>query len=96
MNIRYIGCARRGELNIRVDHKDGNVTFVDDLYVLTDEPSINQEAKTRASCEGFVQPSMAEFVRTRLRLDRDDSSQITGDIEPNYHLKSRLKGSSLW
>ncbi|KAF8326931.1 hypothetical protein F5887DRAFT_1164363 [Amanita rubescens] len=41
---------------------DGSITFVDDSYVLTDEPSINPEAKTSASSEGFVQPSMAEFA----------------------------------
>ena len=57
-----MGCARRGELNIRVDHKDGSITFVDDPYVLTDDP----DAVPSTSRENFVQPSTAEFVRTRL------------------------------
>ncbi|KAF8346435.1 translation initiation factor eIF3a [Amanita rubescens] len=81
-----MGCARRGELNIRVDHKDGSITFVDDPYVLTDEPRINPEAKTSTSSEGFVQPSMAEFVRTRLSRIATTLHKSLEIIEPKASL----------
>lgn len=81
-----MGCARRGELNIRVDHKDGSITFVDDPYVLTDEPSVNPETKTSTSSEGFVQPSMAEFVRTRLSRIATTLHKSLEIIEPKASL----------
>lgn len=56
-----MGCARRGELNIRVDHQEGSITFVDDAFVSGDEP-----AAAAASQESSIQPTMAELVRTRL------------------------------
>jgi translation initiation factor 3 subunit A len=55
-----MGCARRGELNIRVDHKAGSVTFVDDAFVA------GETVTTAAGRETSIQPSMAELVRTRL------------------------------
>ena len=57
-----MGCARRGELNVRVDHKDGSITFVDEPFVNNDE--VQPSAST--SRETSIQPSTAEFVRTRL------------------------------
>ncbi|GLB42801.1 putative RNA-binding component of the eukaryotic translation initiation factor 3 (eIF-3) complex, which is involved in protein synthesis of a specialized repertoire of mRNAs and, together with other initiation factors, stimulates binding of mRNA and methionyl-tRNAi to the 40S ribosome [Lyophyllum shimeji] len=57
-----MGCARRGELSIRVDHKTGSITFVDDAFAPGDE----QAAVAAAGVEVGVQPSMAELVRTRL------------------------------
>ena len=62
-----MGCARRGELNIRVDHKDGSITLVDDAFVSADE--LQQPASTSTSIargESSIQPSVAELVRTRL------------------------------
>ncbi|KAF9013219.1 hypothetical protein BDQ17DRAFT_1343010 [Cyathus striatus] len=57
-----MGCARRGELDIRVDHRDGSITFADNAFVTYDEsiPS------TSYSHENVVQPSMSDLVRTRL------------------------------
>jgi translation initiation factor 3 subunit A len=57
-----MGCARRGELNIRVDHKAGSITFVDDAFVSGEDATV-----TAAARETSIQPSMAELVRTRLR-----------------------------
>ncbi|KAF8233783.1 translation initiation factor eIF3a [Tricholoma matsutake] len=57
-----MGCARRGELNIRVDHKAGSITFVDDAFVSGEDAVV-----TTAAREASIQPSMAELVRTRLR-----------------------------
>jgi translation initiation factor 3 subunit A len=60
-----MGCARKGELNVRVDHKEGSITFIDDPFVLADEPSTPASASTSAR-ESSIQPSTAELVRTRL------------------------------
>jgi translation initiation factor 3 subunit A len=57
-----MGCARRGELNIRVDHAEGSIAFCDDAFVSAEE-STSVPAAVR---ENAVQPSTAELVRTRL------------------------------
>ncbi|KAH9916479.1 uncharacterized protein B0H18DRAFT_1124210 [Fomitopsis serialis] len=57
-----MGCARRGELNVRVDHADGTITFVDSLFAAVEDPS----SSTSTGTGGSVQPSTSEFVRTRL------------------------------
>ncbi|KII90374.1 hypothetical protein PLICRDRAFT_136599 [Plicaturopsis crispa FD-325 SS-3] len=54
-----MGCARRGELNIRVDHAGGSITFVDDAFVASEEPASGPR-------ETAIQPSTAQLVRTRL------------------------------
>ena len=41
-------CARRGELNIRVDHKDGSITFVEDAFVSADELSRKEKEEEEA------------------------------------------------
>ncbi|KAF8151510.1 hypothetical protein B0H34DRAFT_727963 [Crassisporium funariophilum] len=65
-----MGCARRGELNVRVDHKDGSITFVDDPFVSNDEsqPSSSTSGSSSSSTRGeaSIQPSTADLVRTRL------------------------------
>lgn len=58
-----MGCARRGELSIRVNHQEGSITFVDDAFALGEE--ILTPA-TALGQESSIQPSMAELVRTRL------------------------------
>ncbi|KZT30144.1 hypothetical protein NEOLEDRAFT_1083928 [Neolentinus lepideus HHB14362 ss-1] len=50
-----MGCARRGELNVKVDHAAGSITFIDDAF----EPAA-------VAREASIQPSSAEEVRTRL------------------------------
>jgi len=63
-----MGCARRGELNIRVDHKDGSITFIDDAFAVSgDESQSLIASSSRAqSRESTIQPSLAENVHTRL------------------------------
>lgn len=58
-----MGCARRGELNVRVDHAEGTVTFNDSAFALVEDPSSSTSGSVAA---GAVQPSISEFVRTRL------------------------------
>ena len=63
-----MGCARRGELNVRVDHKDGSITFVDDPFVYNDDalPSSSASSSSSIVREVSIQPSTADLVRTRL------------------------------
>ncbi|KAJ7186707.1 hypothetical protein C8R46DRAFT_278235 [Mycena filopes] len=69
-----MGCARRGELAVRVDHADGSIAFVDDPFGdALDEPPIASSSKhdfssvaEKKGAEAAVQPSIAELVRTRL------------------------------
>ena len=65
-----MGCARRGELNVRVDHKDGSISFVDDPFVPNDDtlPSTSAASSSSSSIalEVSIQPSTADLVRTRL------------------------------
>jgi translation initiation factor 3 subunit A len=56
-----MGCARRGELCIRVDHAEGSITFIDDPFSSSPPSSSDHERGG-----GTVQASMAELVRTRL------------------------------
>lgn len=58
-----MGCARRGELRVRVDHAAGSVEFVDEAYA---EGTNEAGASQGIGGEGEVQPGMAEIVRTRL------------------------------
>lgn len=60
-----MGCARRGELNVRVDHKDGSITFVDDPFIF-DEHGSPASSSSLPSKEPPIQPSTSELVRTRL------------------------------
>ncbi|KAI0073341.1 hypothetical protein K474DRAFT_1666713 [Panus rudis PR-1116 ss-1] len=56
-----MGCARRRELHIRVDHAAGNITFVDDAFAAIEDPSSSTMANV-----GAIQPSSSDLVRTRL------------------------------
>jgi len=57
-----MGCARRGELRVRVDHASETITFVDEAFTHVDDSA---QASTSGR-EATVQPSSAEVVRTRL------------------------------
>ncbi|KAI0641743.1 hypothetical protein C8Q79DRAFT_989113 [Trametes meyenii] len=57
-----MGCARRGELNVRVDHAAGSLTFTDSPFAAVEDPS----SSTSMAHIGAVQLSTSEFVRTRL------------------------------
>ncbi|KAJ7487242.1 hypothetical protein B0H11DRAFT_1114748 [Mycena galericulata] len=71
-----MGCARRGELAVRVDHAAGSLAFVDEAFsdVLEDASSPSSSSSSAfpaastsgAGAETAVQPSVAELVRTRL------------------------------
>lgn len=57
-----MGCARRGELSVHIDHGTDTITFTDDPFVSTDDPSLS----TSRVHETPIQPSTADLVRTRL------------------------------
>ncbi|KAF8882239.1 hypothetical protein BD779DRAFT_1626793 [Infundibulicybe gibba] len=73
-----MGCARRGELNIRVDHKDGSIAFVDDAFVSSEESS----SSSGINRESSIQPTMAELVRTRLGKIATCLHNSLGALEP--------------
>ena len=54
-----MGCARRGELNIVVDHAAGSISFVDSTFGTVEDPSSSTGA-------GAIQPSTSDVVRNRL------------------------------
>lgn len=57
-----MGCARRGELSVRVDHAAGSITFADNTYATPEDPS----SSTAGASTSAIQPSTSDFVRTRL------------------------------
>ncbi|KAF9466778.1 hypothetical protein BDZ94DRAFT_1250758 [Collybia nuda] len=73
-----MGCARRGELNIRVDHKDGSITFIDDAFVSGDE-----HVASGVIQEASIQPTMSELVRTRLGKVATCLHNSLGILDPN-------------
>lgn len=78
-----MGCARRGELNVRVDHKDGSITFVDDPFVSADEqPSTSAASTSTLSREAAIQPSTSDLVRTRLSKVANCLHDTLSVIEP--------------
>ncbi|KAG1745084.1 uncharacterized protein EDB91DRAFT_1220657 [Suillus paluster] len=58
-----MGCARRGERSVHVDHATGTITFIDEGFVLSSEDPVSS---TSTSTETSIQPSAADLVRTRL------------------------------
>lgn len=58
-----MGCARRGERSVHVDHATGTITFIDEGFVLSSDDPI---PSTSTNTEASIQPSAAELVRTRL------------------------------
>ncbi|KAL0574223.1 eukaryotic translation initiation factor 3 subunit A, partial [Marasmius crinis-equi] len=67
-----MGCARRGELNIRVDHLDGSIIFLDEPFATTSSTDDSARASTSTAGAGYnkdpsaIQPNLSELVRTRL------------------------------
>ncbi|KAI6127017.1 hypothetical protein F5141DRAFT_1193821 [Pisolithus sp. B1] len=57
-----MGCARRGELRVRVDHASGTISFADEAFTHVDDSS---PVLTSAQ-EAAVQPSASDVVRSRL------------------------------
>jgi translation initiation factor 3 subunit A len=60
-----MGCVRRGELNIRVDHSAGTITFLDDPFVGVEDSSPSAGSSSTIK-EVEIQSSTVELVRTRL------------------------------
>ncbi len=55
-----MGCARRGEVAIRVDHISGSITFVDEAF------GSSESVAGPSGSSATIQPSHHELVRTRL------------------------------
>lgn len=59
-----MGCARRGELRIRVDHATETISFIDEPFAHPDEFSV--AGPSTSTRDTTIQPSSTELVRTRL------------------------------
>lgn len=72
-----MGCARRGELNVRVDHQAGSITFIDDAFVVGEESLPGNRSQ-----EESVQPTSAQLVRARLSNVANTLHTALRAIEP--------------
>ncbi|KAJ7320820.1 hypothetical protein DFH08DRAFT_789026 [Mycena albidolilacea] len=62
-----MGCARRGELAVRVDHAEGSIAFVDEAFGgVLEGSSFASSSSSAGGADTAIQPSAAELVRTRL------------------------------
>lgn len=65
-----MGCARRGELRIRIDHATETISFIDEPFAHPDESANVAGPSTSAGPSSprdtTIQPSSTELVRTRL------------------------------
>lgn len=78
-----MGCARRGELLIRVDHADNSITFVSDLFGSTSTPGAS--TSTAASTLTQLQTSPAELIRTRFSRLATTLSDSLAQLYPPSH-----------
>ena len=63
----FMGCARRGELRIHVDHATETITFIDEPFANADEvPNVAGPSTSSSARDTPVQPSSTEVMRTRL------------------------------
>lgn len=60
-----MGCARRGELNIRVDHADGCIHFIDEPFAGVNAAPEDNPLFGKSSKEA-IQAPLSELVRTKL------------------------------
>jgi translation initiation factor 3 subunit A len=74
-----MGCARRGELSIRVDHAEGSIVFSDDAFVSAEEST----SVPIAVRENAIQPTTAELVRTRLNKLAESLHNSLNSIYPH-------------
>jgi translation initiation factor 3 subunit A len=84
-----MGCARRGELLVRIDHADESIAFVTDLF-----SSPTPGASTSASVPlAQLQTSPAELIRTRFsRLATALSTSLT-ELYPTVDEVSRAQSA---
>jgi translation initiation factor 3 subunit A len=61
-----MGCARRGELRIRVDHATETISFIDEPFAHSDLSAVSGPSSPSPYDNTTVQLSLAEFLRARL------------------------------
>jgi translation initiation factor 3 subunit A len=87
-----MGCARRGELNIRVDHAAGSIVFVDAAF--GDPDSASQPGPSNRRDEQ-IQPSAAELVRTRLSRIATALHTTLQKVEPAPVISEEVQAEKL-
>ena len=60
-----MGCARRGELSIRIDHAEGSVTFASDVFGGSPSPVASTSSAGAVPVAVTLQSSPADLIRTR-------------------------------
>ncbi|KAL5500955.1 TIF32 [Sanghuangporus vaninii] len=60
-----IGCARNGDLRIRLDHSEGTLTFIDEAFG-SSNTGAGPSATSGTGLDKSVQPSAHDLVRTRV------------------------------
>jgi translation initiation factor 3 subunit A len=60
-----MGCARRGELSIRIDHAEGSVTFASDVFGGSSSPVASTSSTGAVPVAVTLQSSPADLIRTR-------------------------------
>ncbi|KAJ3848833.1 hypothetical protein EV368DRAFT_48519 [Lentinula lateritia] len=80
-----MSCARRGDLDVRIDHAEGSIVFIDEPFAMATS-STGTSADAQAN-DGYkpVQPSATALVRTRL-------SSVAGCL---YQSLRELEGQGL-
>lgn len=58
-----MGCARRGDVRVRIDHASGSLTFVDEAF---GNSAAGPSQPTAGALDKSIQPSATDLVRTRL------------------------------
>ncbi|ESK91832.1 eukaryotic translation initiation factor 3 subunit [Moniliophthora roreri MCA 2997] len=61
-----MGCARRGELHVRVDHSEGCIIFIDEPFANTGADEFRRPSTSAVRDNTAIQPTLSEMVRTRL------------------------------
>lgn len=78
LEASIMGCARRGELTVRVDHVDKSITFVTDLFGDTSTPGASTSTQPIAQ----LQTSPAELIRTRFSRLATALSTSLAELSP--------------
>jgi translation initiation factor 3 subunit A len=70
-----MGCAKRGELQIRVDHAEGSITFTSEVFG-------SSVASSATEVDGLPQSSNLDIVRTRLSRLAESLSVSLSQLYP--------------
>jgi translation initiation factor 3 subunit A len=89
-----MGCARRAELRVRVDHATETISFIDDAFAHPDEScAVAGPSSASTSRDTTLQPSNADLVRTRLSTLATALHNAVRVIDPPADQEASLQAS---